>query len=398
MTTASTTHAIRSIHPHLSLSSSSKGNYYELKQTDFKRNNDGTMTSSSSSSLFVVGLRATNTISSFLEIPRGGTSETTTTIQTMTANNEDEENQVDEDDEDGDDDDDDDDETHNKSKITSSAPVNIQIKTSMNNRVVDIQTIEVTALRVRNIESIKSTLSRQLPGKPPVESIRLMYQGQILRDELLIDELMDDDDDDVEDDDEDEDEDDENKPGLTLVLDMVPPVDPRTFSGPLQENIDALSTADLLDAYALNEAAIWYNSQSLPSTAAATSSNEDEESDTTATQPTSSTVDESLPLIGFQIKQYANMLKSQLEGNVLLETAAPLLEDPIPPAQKAAELAKKPQVRGYRTRPAAAASAGGGGGGVQASSSVIGLKQTAQHYLNIVSIVTDCTALFVISC
>merc|ERR1711935_873614 len=50
--------------------------------------------------------------------------------------------------------------------------------------------------------------------------------------------------------------------------------------------------------------------------------------------------------------------------------------DPVPPSQAALEEAKKPQVRGQRTRVSTAP-------GAQPSSNVVGLKQTAQHYLNI---------------
>lgn len=302
---------------------------------------------------------ATTVLSSAcLDLPRGGSEATA---------------------EDKDDDEDDDAKSSNsKSKIASVEPITLLIKTNLNNKVVDIQSIEIMALRVRNIESIKKTLSRQLPGKPPLESIRLMQHGQVLREELLIDELMDDDDED------DEDDDDENKPALTLVLDMVPPVDPRSFSGGLlQENMNAASTADLLEAYALNEAAIWYASQSLEeSTAVAEVDDEDGEAkviDDDDEEATTAAVDSSpSPLISFQLRQYATTLKSQLQQNALSEKALALLDDPIPPAQAAAELAQQPQVRGQRLRPAAALVAGG-----VPSSSVVGLKQTAQHFLNI---------------
>ena len=350
---ASSTKAIRSIVPSVGFQARSRGRFGLLES------------SSRGEKSLLLAQSSTTLSSSCLAIPRGGSE---------AAADEQEDKEEAEEDNEKDNDGDDDEEGESKSKITSTEPIILQIKTNLNNEVVDIQSIEIMALRMRNIESIKKTLSRQLPGKPPLESIRLMQHGVVLREELLIDELMDDDDE--EEDDEDMD-DEENKPGLTLVLDMVPPVDPRSFSGALQENMDNLSTAELLEAYALNEAAIWFSSQSLSSTAASTDEEKDGDEEESATTTDEAT--DASPLISFQLRQYATTLKSQLQENALSEKAVPLLEDPVPPAQAAAELSRKPQVRGQRTRPAAALA----GGGVP-SSSVIGLKQTAQHYLNIV--------------
>ena len=270
-------------------------------------------------------------------------------------------------------------EEDSKSKITSTEPVNLHIKTNLNNAVVDIHALEIMALRMRDIGSIKKALSRQLPGKPPIESIRLMQHGHVLREELLIDELMDDDDEDEEEDD--EDGDDDNKASLTLVLDMIPPVDPRSFSGTLQEKMEGQSTADLLEAYALNEAAIWYASRELSSAAAAEAAKEEADGDKEASTVEPSVPDDkSSPLITFELRKYANTFQSQILATALSEKAAALLDDPVPPAQAAAEEARKPQVRGQRTRMPASLTAGG----LQPSSSVVGLKQTAQHFLNIV--------------
>ena len=269
-------------------------------------------------------------------------------------------------------------EEDSKSKITSTEPVNLHIKTNLNNAVVDIHALEIMALRMRDIGSIKKALSRQLPGKPPIESIRLLQHGHVLREELLIDELMDDEEE--EDEDDDDDEDDEHKASLTLVLDMVPPVDPRSFSGALQEKMEDQSTADLLEAYALNEAAIWYASRELSSAAAAAAKEvADEDEETSVSEPPVPD-DASSPLITFELRQYATTFQSQIQATALSEKAAALLDDPVPPAQAAAEEARKPQVRGQRTRMPASLTAGG----LQPSSSVVGLKQTAQHFLNIV--------------
>ena len=302
---------------------------------------------------------------------------------------EDNQNQNEEEKDDDDEDDDNSDETKSI-KPTSTEPVILHIKSNFHNTVVDIPTIEINSVRIRDIGSIKKTLSKQLPGKPPIESIRLLQHGQLLREELLIDELMDDDDDEDEDDDDDEDyeNDSESTSSLTLVLDMVPPVDPRSFSGLLQEKIEGQSTADLLEAYTLNEAAIWYASRELSQAAATAAAAKEEEELDNADDKISSVPaetdsdDSSSPLITFQLRQYATTLQSQIENTaVVSEKARALLDDPIPPAQAAAEEARKPQVRGHRTRMPASLTAGG----LQPSSSVVGLKQTAQHFLNIVS-------------
>jgi hypothetical protein len=260
------------------------------------------------------------------------------------------------------------DEDKGKKDITSMAGIPVLIKTNMNNKLVD-HTVELNAVRTRNVESIKKSLSRQLPGKPPLAKIRLMQHGQVLRDEVLVDELMDDDD-------EEEDEgDEEGNASLTLFLDMVPPVDPR-YPSQLEEALPDMTTAELLDAYTLNEAAIWYSSQEMAK-AQESGANEDEE------EPS---IPAPSPLVSFQLRQYASALKAQLEESLFSEKVKPLLEDPLPPAKALLEKSKEPEVKGLRTR---VPTASGG-----PSSSVVGLRQTVQHYLNIVSTQSELETLF----
>lgn len=324
--------------------------------------------------------------SSALLVPRGGDSSTAAT-------DEDDEDDNDGKEKDKEDEEDEEDSSDNKKSITSTKPLVILIKSNLDSKVLDIHPMELNAIRARNVESVKSSLARQLPGKPPLDLIRLSLDGRVLRDELLMDELLDDDDDE----DDDDDATDPNKPALTLVLDMVPPVDPRTFGQELEDRMEEMSTSDLLDAYTLNEAAIWFSSQFVVSrkgeadnSAEAKEDEDEDDEDEEATPPTPSS--DSDPLIAFQLRQYATHLKSQLQTTLISEKTAPLLEDPIPPAQAAAEQARTPQIKGDRFRPAVAASissstaaASAAGGTLQSSSSsVVGLKQNVQHYLNIV--------------
>jgi hypothetical protein len=259
-------------------------------------------------------------------------------------------------------------ETPSKKDITSMEPFKVIVKTNLGCTLVD-QSFELNAVRTRNIESIKKSLARLLPGKPPMEIIRLLLHGQVLKDDLLLDELMDDDE-------EDDDEADvtESEPALTLTLDMLPPVDIK-YATELEERLPETSTADLLEAYTMTEAAIWLSSQQLITADSSTGAAEiGGESTSTHSPPPS--------LISFQVRQYATSLQARLEQHLFTEKASVMLDDPTPPAKAAAEKAKQPDVRGKRVRPGAA------GGTCPPSSSVVGLKQTAQHYLNIVRTLT----------
>eukprot|EP00934_Nitzschia_sp_Nitz4_P003778 Nitzschia sp. Nitz4//scaffold12_size214221//201143//202157//NITZ4_001538-RA/size214221-exonerate_protein2genome-gene-0.59-mRNA-1//1//CDS//3329535134//3768//frame0 len=92
------------------------------------------------------------------------------------------------------------------------------------------------ATRTRNMFTLKKSLSRQLPGKPPVRAFQLVYQGTILDDEMLVDELFDEDD---------EDDDEEIEDGSSTAAD------------------DTLTTEELLQAYFLNQVAMTQNAMLL---------------------------------------------------------------------------------------------------------------------------------------
>jgi hypothetical protein len=152
-------------------------------------------------------------------------------------------------DEDEDDDDLEDDEELDAPPVAaSSQPINIIFKTNMGNPLIDTS-LELLVSRTRTVENVKQTLSRMLPGRPPAEVMRLVSEGILLQDDQLINDV-------VDDDDEDSDDEDEEASSVTILIDMVPPVDPK-FATQLKDMND-LSTSELLDAYAANSAAMYH--------------------------------------------------------------------------------------------------------------------------------------------
>ena len=161
-------------------------------------------------------------------------------------------------------------------KSTITEPVRLIISTNWGNAVID-QKVELTPLRTRDIASIKKSLSKQLTGRPPILALDLIYEGRILDDETLVEELFEDDD---EEDDEDEDVEEGNQPSRTLTLNLVPPVDPKfatdlapkllsndddDYAGgsPMTGDGDCFTTDELVDAYYMNQAAMSRNAQLL---------------------------------------------------------------------------------------------------------------------------------------
>ena len=279
-----------------------------------------------------------------------------------------------------------------ESSVSSSAPVSAL-------SFLD-QSIEITVHPSRNILSLKQSLQRQLPGKPPIATMQLIFQGRIVPDDVLVDELLEDHNDD--DDDDDDDKDSTANKGLVLLLDMIPPVDPKLiaqpklFDGLLQD----LTVSDLLDAYVTNEAALYQNNAALfalqQQEAVASEQSkgigEDEEGDdeeetnsAKATTPSTSFPPSNLPTtvplaLTRQIKEHAALLRHNLESKLLTdETSRRLLAETRPPSVVASLLSQQDDVRGQRRRPASLVAT--------TSSSVGGLgvtwKRAIQRNLNI---------------
>ena len=136
----------------------------------------------------------------------------------------------------------------------SSAPLKLIVQTGLNCPLVD-QSLEVTASRTRTVASIRQTVSRQMSGRPPISAIRLLLANRVLQDHEVLEDLL------PEGENEDDDDDDGEDDGmlkLRLLLDSVPPVDPK-FGVELGNQIQDLSTAELLEAWAANAAAAHEN-------------------------------------------------------------------------------------------------------------------------------------------
>lgn len=238
----------------------------------------------------------------------------------------------------------DDDEESPLSSVISSEPLSVTIKTNLGNKVVD-QSIELLVSRTRDIASVKNTLSRQLPGRPPASAVVLMSGPRVLGDEELVDELVD------EEDDDDEDEDGEGTNTLVLTLDMVPPVDPK-FATTL--HLEEMTTSEILDAYAANAAAMYNNAQSLVS---------------------GSSADKAFGSLSTQLRHEAYRIRDQIASS-FPESALAKLEETTPPHETQAV----EQRRGQRYR--------SGRGGAKTN-----MRRTIQRNLNVVRPFRDTSCL-----
>jgi hypothetical protein len=237
-----------------------------------------------------------------------------------------------------------DDESSPLSSVISSEPATVTIKTNLGNPLID-QSIDLLVSRTRNVESVKQTLSRQLPGRPPVSAITLMSGTCVLGDDVLIDELIDDEEEDEADDD---DEEEEESSLLVLTLDMVPPVDPKFATS--FDNLKDMTTSELLDAYAANAAAMYHNAQSLVSSEQSAS-------------------DKAFGSLNIQLRHEAYRIRNQLTSS-FPELALAKLKEESPPLQEMMALNNQ-QRRGQRYR--------SGRGGAKTT-----IKRMIQRNLNVV--------------
>jgi hypothetical protein len=167
---------------------------------------------------------------------------------------------------------------------------------------------------------------------------------------MLVDELFDDDDDEDEDEDEDSDSD---EPSKTLILNVVPPVDPKfaTELAPklrahVEDDDDTLSTEELVEAFFLNQAAMSRNAQILASPSLPSS-----------------------PLLRLEIQEQAKQLREHFKSQIPEEVWQSSLE----PVRKSHHTEER---RGQRYR--------SGKGGARTN-----LKKSIQHNMNIVRYVND---------
>jgi len=281
-----------------------------------------------------------------LWIPRGGSTEEEEEYDDEEEDSEDEESEAEEEEESEAEEDESEAEDETSvdesplSSVISSEPLTVTVKTNLGNRVVD-QSIELLVSRTRDVASVKQTLSRQLPGRPPTSVLTLMSGARVLGDEELVDEL-------VDDDEEEEEDDDEESRTLLLTLDMVPPVDPK-FATTLE--VDEMTTSEILDAYAANAASMYNNAQSLVSEPSA---------------------DKAFASLSIQLRHEAYRIRDQLTS-AFPESALAKLEEETPPHEAQAV----EQRRGQRYR--------SGRGGAKTN-----MKRTIQRNLNVVCISDYC--------
>eukprot|EP00980_Cylindrotheca_fusiformis_P009511 scaffold2077_cov119-Cylindrotheca_fusiformis.AAC.14 len=220
-------------------------------------------------------------------------------------------------------------------------PISFLIQTNWGNSVVD-QQVELKAARNRNVTSLKNSISRLLPGRPPILGLELVAEGRVLDNDLLVGELFDDDDDD-------DGEEKEGDMSRTLILNSVPPVDPKfatdlapKLKAHAEDDTETLSTDELLEAYFLNQAAMSVNGQLLQNPEL-----------------------ELTPLLRLEVQEQARRFREQLKA----ETPAQVWESSLAPVRKSRHTE---EYRGQRFR--------SGKGGARTN-----LKKSIQHNLNIVS-------------
>jgi hypothetical protein len=241
--------------------------------------------------------------------------------------------------------DEDEDETATPEKvpaIASMEPVRLIISTNWGNSVID-QTMELTPARTRDVASLKKSLSKQLPGRPPIVALDLVYEGRILDDDTLVDELFEDEDEDEEDEEDDDDVEEGNEPSRKLTLNMVPPVDPKfaTELGPklmhhtddddeyardssrVGEDADSFTTDELVDAYYMNQVAMSRNAQLLA-------------------DPN----DPSSPFLRLELQEQARQLREQLQS----ETPANVWEKCMAVSDQKGSRSPQEEWRGQRYR------------------------------------------------
>lgn len=205
------------------------------------------------------------------------------------------------------DDEDDDDEVP-----VSSLPVKITLKTALSSNILIDQSIEITASPTRTVESLKQSVSRQFKSRPPLDAITLRLDGQVLDDKELVRNLVEDEDD--EDEDEDDEEDEDGLAKLTIIVDMVPPVDPK-FGTEMKARLDDLTNEEVLDAYIANLASMHQNSVELmqedevEDNAEEREDEEDEEDDDDEEIESPS---QSVANTNLAMQRYAHMLKEQI--------------------------------------------------------------------------------------
>jgi DUF2407 ubiquitin-like domain len=232
------------------------------------------------------------------------------------------------------------------------APVTIFVQTNAGSSMIDPM-IELPLVNPnkRTILSIKQSIQRQLAssssGKPPISTIQLIYQGQVLTDdELLLAEVLDEEEEEDDDDDDDKSNEENNAKTsdgkqIKMYIDMIPPVDAKNFMYDIESKLEDTTTSDLLLAYATNEASLYFNAQQIEVLRNTNANKEvaaEEEGD--ADTNTLNTYDtkqspRGSSLISVQIRERAQQIQTDLVETILQTSQSrKLLSDPETPKQK----------------------------------------------------------------
>ena len=147
-----------------------------------------------------------------------------------------------------------------QSSAAAGPPVKLSVTTSLSSPLLD-RTIEFAASRKRTVESLRQAVSRTMPGRPPLSSVTLRYQGRALDDSEtvadIVDEMEEDGDeaqlaDDIGDEDE--------TLLVSLSADIVPPAEAK-FGTEMGEKASRMSTDEILEGYCLNMAGLLYGQE-----------------------------------------------------------------------------------------------------------------------------------------
>ena len=252
----------------------------------------------------------------------------------------------------------------------SNLPVKVTLKTNLSGSVLIDQSIEITVSPSRTVQSLKQSVSRQFKSRPPMETVVLRLDGQVLDDDTIVSDLVDEEDEDEDD----EDEDDDGLPKLTIIVDMIPPVDPK-FGTEMKQRLDDMTNEEVFDAYISNLAAMHQNSLDLmqPEVTDIASDEEDERDD-------EEEIEKDVPNTNLLMQQYAMMLKDQISKSFTEEQKELLEKSDTPSSPEeddldnySGDLLLKESIKRKKRR-----------GGATAN-----VKRTLQKNLNIVSDLLD---------
>jgi hypothetical protein len=212
------------------------------------------------------------------------------------------------------------------SSVRNTTPIKVMVKTGLNTPLLD-QTWESTCSRTRTIASLKQSLARQMRGRPPVHTQRLLHNGVLLTDDaVLLDALVQEQEEEEEEEqtvNDDNVDDEENMVTLQLILDTPPPTDTK-FATDYADMLSKMTKKELLDAYAINMAASNYIAQNYLLASSVSTTGEEEDPKIITTTAATSDAKESVTVT---VRKNALLLKEQLLSSFSEEHRRSIEED-----------------------------------------------------------------------